>query len=125
MANTGTYRHSLPKLTWPGVSKEVKTIWYSRDEEPDEVETFPLECMPWLPHDAAQREIDADCKRLSDRLLCTLSPRARLVVERRYFDDATVSEIAYELGVGRQHVHMMIQRALSKMRVKLHRMKGI
>jgi len=66
----------------------------------------------------AEREISENGRRQLESLLSKLSPRERLVIERRFSDDAPMlREIAPEIGVtSRERVRQIEQRALAKLR---------
>jgi RNA polymerase sigma-B factor len=51
--------------------------------------------------------------------LAALDPRARKIVELRFFDGRTQSEIAAEIGISQMHVSRLLRQALEAMRGRL------
>lgn len=72
---------------------------------------------------AANTEVATVRKRLIASALCVLSPRQRLVIQRRFLDDpiATLETISLQLGVVRERVRQIEAKALSVIQTFLRR----
>lgn len=109
------------QLQTASMPSEVKQIWYSRDEE---LEPLPSWRWSWqhqtnMEH-VEQRELAIkilECVRLDDR--------HQLVLQRRIFEDATLEDIAKELGVGKERVRQMENKILRHLRKVQNRFTGI
>ena len=53
------------------------------------------------------------------RIPDVLDPRARRIVELRFFEEKTQSQIAAELGISQMHVSRLLARTLEKLRSSL------
>ena len=48
--------------------------------------------------------------------LARLDERERIIIRRRFLDEATQSEVAAQLGISQMHVSRIIRRSLSRLR---------
>ena len=109
------------QLQVTSLPSEVKTIWYSRD---DELEPLPSWRWSWQHQtdmeQVEQRELAIkilECVRLDDR--------HQLVLQRRIFEDVTLEDIAQELGVCKERVRQMEAKILRHLRTIQNRFTGI
>ena len=56
--------------------------------------------------------------------LAALDERERRIVELRFFDEMTQSQIAAELGISQMHVSRLLRRALGTMRGRIDELMG-
>ncbi len=56
---------------------------------------------------------------LLDAVLADLSERERMIVELRFFEDKTQTEIAEEVGISQMHVSRLLARTLIQLRERL------
>ncbi len=75
-------------------------VWLARDGSLD-------------PEQAAMHHLDSE---ILSRLTRQLDDRARLVIERHYFENLALSEISKELGVSPSRASQLLQRSLRKLR---------
>ncbi|MGZ4676426.1 MAG: SigB/SigF/SigG family RNA polymerase sigma factor [Acidimicrobiia bacterium] len=61
-----------------------------------------------------------DTRLLVETLLDPLSPRDRRIVELRFYDGLTQSEIAAQVGISQMHVSRLLTKALETMRAHAH-----
>ncbi|HEY1740064.1 MAG TPA: SigB/SigF/SigG family RNA polymerase sigma factor [Acidimicrobiia bacterium] len=61
----------------------------------------------------------AEHRVIVDELLATLPERERMIVELRFFDELTQSEIADRIGVSQMHVSRLLARTLQGLRSRL------
>jgi len=61
----------------------------------------------------------AEHRVIVDELLATLPERERMIVELRFFDELTQSEIAERIGVSQMHVSRLLARTLQGLRARL------
>ena len=54
-----------------------------------------------------------------ERLLVELPERERMIVQLRYFEDMTQTEIAQKVGISQMHVSRLLARTLSQLRERL------
>ena len=54
-----------------------------------------------------------------ERLLVELPERERMIVQLRYFEDMTQTEIAEKVGISQMHVSRLLARTLSQLRERL------
>ena len=54
-----------------------------------------------------------------ERLLVELPERERTIVQLRYFEDMTQTEIAQQVGISQMHVSRLLARTLSQLRERL------
>lgn len=109
------------KLMTASLPSEVKSIWYSRD---DELPELPQHRWSW------QYETDveeAERRELAIKILDSfaLTDRYLLVLQRRIFEDATLDDIAEELGVTKERVRQMELKVLRHLRKVQNRFTGI
>ena len=65
---------------------------------------------------SAQSDFDvAEAKQTIEQLLPVLSPRTRRIVELRYYDNLSQSEIATLVGISQMHVSRLLRQALDHM----------
>lgn len=109
------------KLMTASLPSEVKQIWYSRDEE-----------LPELPQHRWSWELQDDMEQVEQRELAikilesvALNDRHQLVLLRRIFEDATLDDIAEELGVTKERVRQMELKVLRHLRKVQNRFTGI
>jgi len=63
-------------------------------------------------------------RQLLEEAMGVLDERERKIVEMRFFDDLTQTQIAQRLGISQMHVSRLLRRALQKMQAYLKRMGG-
>lgn len=109
------------KLMTASLPSEVKQIWYSRDEE-----------LPELPKHRWSWELQDDMEQVEQRELAikilesvALNDRHQLVLLRRIFEDATLDDIAEELGVTKERVRQMELKVLRHLRKVQNKFTGI
>lgn len=109
------------KLMTASLPSEVKQIWYSRDEE-----------LPELPQHRWSWELQDDMEQVEQRELAikilesvALNDRHQLVLLRRIFEDATLDDIAEELGVTKERVRQMELKVLRHLRKVQNKFTGI
>jgi RNA polymerase sigma-B factor len=56
---------------------------------------------------------------LLDRVLADLPERERMIVELRFFQDMTQTEIAEQVGISQMHVSRLLTRTLMQLRDRL------
>ena len=61
----------------------------------------------------------AEHRVLLDAVLADLSERERMIVELRFFQDKTQTEIAEEVGISQMHVSRLLARTLIQLRERL------
>jgi RNA polymerase sigma-B factor len=66
-----------------------------------------------------QGYVDVEDESLVSAGLAALDDRERRIVELRFFDEMTQSQIAAELGISQMHVSRLLRRALSTMRGRI------
>jgi len=109
------------KLMTASLPSEVKKIWFSRDEE-----------LPELPQHRWSWELQDDMEQVEQRELAikilesvALNDRHQLVLLRRIFEDATLDDIAEELGVTKERVRQMELKVLRHLRKVQNKFTGI
>ena len=103
-----TARSYVKHGTWDGVPNEVRTIWYTRD---DELELLSGEPMPEL-EDESDPLRERDAKVLANRLLDRCRPQEARVLAMRYLEDMTLREIGDALGVTQERIRQIEKKAI-------------
>lgn len=109
------------KLMTASLPSEVKKIWYSRD---DELEPLPSWRWSWQYETDVE---DSERRELATKILdsLALSDRYLLVLQRRIFEDATLDDVAEELGVTKERVRQMELKVLRHLRKVQNKFTGI
>jgi RNA polymerase sigma-B factor len=71
-----------------------------------------------------QGYVDVEDESLVSAGLAALDDRERRIVELRFFDEMTQSQIAAELGISQMHVSRLLRRALGTMRGRIDELMG-
>lgn len=71
-----------------------------------------------------QGYVDVEDESLVSAGLAALDERERRIVELRFFDEMTQSQIAAELGISQMHVSRLLRRALGTMRGRIDELMG-
>jgi RNA polymerase sigma factor (sigma-70 family) len=113
-------KNEIPYGTLVGVSPEIRSIWYSKHDEPEPCELIDV---PITDEDAEQNKID--CKKLVNYLLDTIYSydfRVRNILFLRYWHDLTYQEIGEIFGVSATRIRQIEASELRRFR---HRLKLI
>ena len=85
------------KLGTNTIASEIRTIWYTKDEEPEPVEFYQLCDREWQDPEEVDRALDKRITVLT--LMHMLRCRSRNVLIMHYVYEMTLEEIATKLGV--------------------------
>lgn len=109
------------QLMTASLPSEVKSIWYSRDEE-----------LPELPQHKWSWELQDDMEQVERRELLTkiltdapLSDRKALVIELVVIEELTYKEIGLRLGVTQERVRQLYLQAMRRLRRHQRDVTGI
>lgn len=102
------------KLDTNHMSGPIRTIWYSRGDEPEPVEYYQLCDREWQDLQAVEHAIDNRAVILC--LLDKLTEREKDIFVMRIVDEMTLEEIGKEYGVTRERIRQIECKAQRKMR---------
>ena len=109
------------QLLVASLPSEVKTLWYTRDDE-----------LPELPRHRWSWQLQDDMEQVEQRELAIkilesirLDDRHLLVLQRRIFEEATLDDVGEELGVCKERVRQMENKVLRRLRQVQNRFTGI
>ena len=91
----------------------VRTIWYSREDEPEPVEYYKLCDREWQDLQAIDHAIDS--RVIIQCLLNKLTEKEKDIFVMRIVDGMTLEEIGQEYGVTRERIRQIEGRAQRKM----------
>lgn len=114
-------KNEIPYGTLVGVSPEIRSLWYSKHDEP-----APCELLDAPVVDDDRELVERDCKVLADYLMDALSPydfRTKQILRMRYWSDMTYNEIGDALGISGPRIQQLEKVALRKFRAWLHRIR--
>jgi RNA polymerase sigma factor (sigma-70 family) len=107
-------RRHLPHGKWvESDDPEVRQIWYSRDDELEQIPRLEPNANPAYESDPLHKR---DVVVILHSLLSQLTQRSRLVLAMRYLHDMSYKEIGDELCVTRERVRQMELAALRKLK---------
>lgn len=95
-------RGDLQVKTQPSM---VGTIWRSREQEPDLVETYQLCDREWQTMDGLEKEIDN--RDVVQAFLYALPRRKAFVLRMRFFEGLTLEQIGDILGIQKERVRQI------------------
>lgn len=95
------------------LSSAVRTLWYSRDEEPQSEEFDQLP--PWM-EPREEDPFEDERRRVLEEVLETLTEKDQDVLKKRFWDEETLGEVGESLGVGKERVRQIEARAIRKLR---------
>ena len=109
------------RLNVQSIPSEVKKIWYSRD---DELEELPRHKWSWQLEDDMEL---FEAKDLLNKILidAPLSDRQMLVVELWAIEELTLEEISQRIDVTRERVRQIYIHAMRKLRSHQAKVTGI
>jgi len=94
----------------------AQTQSLSDDEDPDDHRLPPLQAA--TPSDEVEARVDtAILLRRLEKFFATLPERERRIVELRFGEELTQSEIAAAIGVSQMQVSRLLRRAIGRMRI--------
>lgn len=95
-------------------SNPIRTLWYSKDEEPEPVEFYQLCDREW--QDPAEHERCMDRRLLVCALLDRLDDRRRDVLVMHYVDEMTLEEIGQLYSITRERVRQLERDAIRRIK---------
>ena len=95
-------------------SNSIRTLWYSKDEEPEPVETYQLCDREW--QDPTEHELAMDRRLLVCALLDRLDDRRRDVLIMHHVDEMTLEEIGKLYGITRERVRQIERDAIRRVK---------
>lgn len=95
-------------------SNPIRTLWYSKDEEPEPVEFYQLCDREW--QDPAEHERGMDRRLLVCALLDRLDDRRRDVLVMHYVDEMTLEEIGQLYSITRERVRQLERDAIRRIK---------
>lgn len=114
-------KNEIPYGTLVGVSPEIRSIWYSKYDEPEPCELIDV---PVFDDDVTQDKIDR--KKLVDYLLDTMYGfefRVKNIIFLRYWHDLTYQEIGEIFGVSATRIRQIEGVQLRRFRRRLNVLK--
>ena len=112
-----------------------RIIYFSELNIPDTIKEPTPEVIAWRFLEAlpdygwgdTERHNDEEKQRMINLLrvaIVLLPPKQQIVIYKRFFQDKPTTKIAKELGIGRQRVSSLIQRALKNIKIVFDTYKG-
>lgn len=95
-------------------SNSIRTLWYSKDEEPDPVERYQLCDREWQDPEEIDRAMDR--RLLVCALMDKLDDRRRDVLIMHYVDEMTLEEIGQIYGITRERVRQIERDAIRRIK---------
>ena len=95
-------------------SNPIRTLWYSKDEEPEPVERYQLCDREWQDPAAHERAIDR--RLLVCALMDRLDDRRRDILVMHYVDEMTLEEIGQLYGITRERVRQIERDAIRRVK---------
>lgn len=86
-----------------------------------------LEALPDYGWGDTERHTDEEKQRMIDLLrvaIVLLPPKQQIILYKRFFQNKSTSQIAREIGIGRQRVSSLIHRALKNIKIVFDTYKG-
>jgi RNA polymerase sigma factor (sigma-70 family) len=109
-------KNEVPYGTLVGVSTEVRSIWYAKNDEPE-----PCELIDAPVVDDDQEQIERDCKVLVDYLIDKITDlRTKQILMMRYWSDMTYREIGEVFGVSSNRIIQIEGKEMCRMRWRLN-----
>ena len=107
-------RRALGDIAVSSLSSELRTLWYTRHDEPERQEFVSLPC--WMPAEPSAAWQGRDLEIVVAYLLTTITEREAFVLVRRFWFEDTFEEIGELIGVTRERVRQIEAKALRKLR---------
>jgi RNA polymerase sigma factor (sigma-70 family) len=107
-----THRKHMPHGTFVGAHPQVKQLWFKRDIEPELLSGEPI---PDLP-DESDPLRERDAKVLVNILLERCKPQEVRVLTMRYMEEMTLEEVGQVLGVTRERIRQIENKAIRRIR---------
>lgn len=95
-------------------SNSIRTIWYSRDEEPEPVERYQLCDREWQDPDEHERLLDRQA--LVGTLMGKLDDRRRDILIMHYVEELTLDEIGHIYGVTKERIRQIERDAIRRVK---------
>lgn len=95
-------------------SNPIRTLWYSKDEEPEPVEAYQLCDREW--QDPAEIDRALDRRLIVCALMDMLDDRRRDVLIMHYVDEMTLEEIGQIYGITRERVRQIERDAIRRIK---------
>lgn len=102
------------KLDTDHMSGSIRTIWYSKADEPDPVEYYQLCDREW--QDLHGVEMAIDNQLLVAALLDKLNEREQKVIVMRFVEGMTLEEVGHEYKLTRERIRQIEGKACRKLR---------
>ena len=109
------------QLMTASLPSEVKKLWYSRDDELDD-----------LPSWQWSFEMEADMDHVEQRDLITkileqtpLTDREEIVVRMLVIEETTLDDVGFELGVTKERVRQIYLKAIRRLRTHQKKITGL
>lgn len=106
-------RRALGDIAVSSLPSAIRTLWYTRHDEPDAEE---FESLPEWMQDAPEWPLRRDQERVVAYVLSTLMEREQAVLRFRIWRDYTLEEVAQVFGVTSERIRQIESKALRKLR---------
>lgn len=92
----------------------LRTLWYTKYEDPEPVEYYQLCDREWQTMDQVDAKLDN--KAIFDMLLNKMTQREQFVIVMRFVEEMTLEEVGQMYGVTRERVRQIEYKAMRKCR---------
>jgi len=107
-------RKALGDIAVSGLPSELRRLWYTRHDEPEQEEFISLP--DWMPPRSSEPPQSRDLEVVVAYLLTTVTEREAFVIVRRFWFDDTLDEVGHLMQITRERVRQIEMKALRKLR---------